>query len=280
MSPAHTGLKHWFQPPIEIGKKLVVRGIGLQERMAPCMINRPVGTGDWLCMAFSGSVYVGDGARDSLRQEPCMVVWPARVRQYYGHADLPFVHSWIHCDGATIGKLVRKAGLPVNRVFPVPDWNRMETPLRLLLEELRRPEAPDKRIAHAYLEIFFRTAAASMSTTEPPLPKGIRAVRDFLEDHLHETVTLGQLAAIAHCSEPYLCESFRKWLGVPPIDYLIQLRIHKALYYLHDTNLRVGEIAALVGYDDLFYFSRLFRQRTGLSPRAMRKCLLDETSIN
>ena len=53
--------------------------------------------------------------------------------------------------------------------------------------------------------------------------------------------------------------------------YVATLRMHRAAYLLADENLRISEIGAMVGYDDLYYFSRCFKKHYGLSPRAMRR---------
>ena len=58
--------------------------------------------------------------------------------------------------------------------------------------------------------------------------------------------------------------------GVPPGQYLQQFRIGKARELLISSTLSVGEIAVRCGFDDLFYFSNLFRRLTGVSPRGYR----------
>ena len=52
--------------------------------------------------------------------------------------------------------------------------------------------------------------------------------------------------------------------------YLTELRIQKACELLDNSDLRIAEIASRVGYDDKLYFSRIFRQHTGLPPTAYR----------
>jgi len=64
---------------------------------------------------------------------------------------------------------------------------------------------------------------------------------------------------------------FRRHFGVPPVGYLIRRRLHHAAYLLQDVNLSVAEAGQRVGYDDLFYFSKLFKRFHGASPRAWRE---------
>jgi len=56
-----------------------------------------------------------------------------------------------------------------------------------------------------------------------------------------------------------------------PIDYFIRLKIHFACQLLTQTDLKIKEIADRIGYDDPYYFSRLFKQVTGQSPKVYKK---------
>jgi iron complex transport system substrate-binding protein len=66
---------------------------------------------------------------------------------------------------------------------------------------------------------------------------------------------------------------FKAHFGTSPIDYLVRLRLRAAAYLLRDVNVSVSSAAASVGYDDLYYFSKLFKKKLGVSPRAYRKKL-------
>ena len=64
---------------------------------------------------------------------------------------------------------------------------------------------------------------------------------------------------------------FRRATGQTPIDYLIRLRIQKAMEWLAGTSLSVTDIALKTGFDDSNYFTRQFRKATGETPTAYRK---------
>ena len=53
--------------------------------------------------------------------------------------------------------------------------------------------------------------------------------------------------------------------------YVIGQRLQQAAYLLRDRNLRITDVARQVGYEDLFYFSKLFKDRYGVSPREFRR---------
>jgi transcriptional regulator GlxA family with amidase domain len=63
---------------------------------------------------------------------------------------------------------------------------------------------------------------------------------------------------------------FKKQFGVSPLYYVIQKRVALAGAMLTETDLSMKEVAAAVGYDDPYYFSRIFRKVAGASPTQYR----------
>jgi AraC-like DNA-binding protein len=64
---------------------------------------------------------------------------------------------------------------------------------------------------------------------------------------------------------------FRKFLGRSSSQVVLEARMRRACSYLRESSLSVGEIAETVGYADIFYFSRRFKQHLGCSPTAWRQ---------
>lgn len=106
-----------------------------------------------------------------------------------------------------------------------------------------------------------------MSRRQPDLSK----VRQYIEHHYHEAITVIQLAEMAGFNRKYFMELFKKLYGCSPLDYITGLRIERAKRYLVETNFRLREIAHRVGYSDEFYFSRKFKQKVGVSPSAFAR---------
>jgi AraC-like DNA-binding protein len=93
----------------------------------------------------------------------------------------------------------------------------------------------------------------------------------YLADHLATPVTLEQLSREFHVSRYALVRLFRREMGQSPIDYLIDERIRMAQRLLLDQDISIAEVGRQVSYDDAAYFSRLFKQRTALSPLQFRR---------
>ncbi len=81
---------------------------------------------------------------------------------------------------------------------------------------------------------------------------------------------LSDLADLARMSEGNLHRVFKEATGQSPIDYLVRLRMHRAMELLSGTTLSVTEIAFDVGFNDSNYFTRQFRKIVGMSPSSYR----------
>jgi AraC family L-rhamnose operon transcriptional activator RhaR len=116
-----------------------------------------------------------------------------------------------------------------------------------------------------------RCYASDAPETRPVL--GIGRVLSYMEQHLDERIPVRALARQAAMSESSLTRSFRRILGRSPADYLIHLRVARAMDLLQREDLRITEVAFRCGFGDSNYFSRQFRRVTGRSPSQYRATL-------
>lgn len=101
--------------------------------------------------------------------------------------------------------------------------------------------------------------------------QSIATVRNYINDHMKEEVTLSGLAEIFHFSPQYLAKKFKEEYGTTIMNYLTQLRIEKAYSLLDHTELSIQEVASESGFENLNYFSKVFKKHTGITPSAYRK---------
>ena len=96
----------------------------------------------------------------------------------------------------------------------------------------------------------------------------------YIEDHYSEKISLDQIAENMYLSPFYISRIFKGETGNTPIRHLINLRLEKARELLEGGYQgSIQEVAALVGYDDAYHFSKLFKKRYGISPSQARKNL-------
>ena len=98
----------------------------------------------------------------------------------------------------------------------------------------------------------------------------IRAGIDLLSEEWNQNKKMEYYAVACGISESSFYQHFKAWSGVSPNEYRTGLRMAAAKSMLRNSNLSVLEIALHVGFDDPYYFSRLFKKCVGVSPRVYR----------
>lgn len=129
-------------------------------------------------------------------------------------------------------------------------------------------------------ELALHQAGACLQAeiTQPTAPNStnLKAARRidsslrYMMTHLNEPMKISVLSAMVGLSESCFFAHFKSATGHTPMSLLIRARMRWASELLKTTSLQIKEIAALVGYEDQFYFSRLFKSVHGLSPRDYR----------
>lgn len=99
----------------------------------------------------------------------------------------------------------------------------------------------------------------------------IQTAKCYLEEHRDGQVEMAKLAESLHLSYRQFRRLFRDATGLAPQQYHTQLRINRAKELIELSDLRINEIADLLGFEDPFYFSRLFTKKTGRSPSDWRR---------
>jgi AraC family transcriptional regulator len=104
------------------------------------------------------------------------------------------------------------------------------------------------------------------------LPRGrLRAVVEYVEEHLDAGLTLGQLAAAAHLSPYHFARQFKAATGLPPHQYVILRRVERAKHLLQaGTDLSLAEVAACAGFSDQSQFCQHFKRLVGVTPGQFR----------
>jgi AraC family transcriptional regulator len=105
------------------------------------------------------------------------------------------------------------------------------------------------------------------------LPKGrLRAVLEYIEEHLDAAPTLAEIAAVARLNPYHFARQFKAATGLPPHQYVITRRVERAKHLLQaETDLSLAEVAARAGFYDQSQFSYHFKRLLGVTPSQFRK---------
>ena len=100
----------------------------------------------------------------------------------------------------------------------------------------------------------------------------VEHILNYFEDHYHEKVSLEQIAENMYLSPFYISKIFKSETGDTPIRHLINIRLERAYELLEKGESgSIQEIAAMVGYEDAYHFSKLFKKKYGIPPSMVKK---------
>lgn len=103
--------------------------------------------------------------------------------------------------------------------------------------------------------------------------KRIEAVIKYINENYEGRISIADLAERAGLSPSYFEAEFKRVMGCTPIEYINGLRVDRSIELLLSGNYTIGEIAEMVGFNDIFYFSRVFKSKKGISPSNYIKSL-------
>ncbi len=104
----------------------------------------------------------------------------------------------------------------------------------------------------------------------------INRVKQYIQTHYSENMTLETIARQINLAPTYLCLLFREKTGQTMNSYITSIRMEKARQLLADVNLKLFDISLAVGYPNPSYFTRLFRKYTGMTPTEYRNSCIKE----
>lgn len=125
----------------------------------------------------------------------------------------------------------------------------------------------DKEKAEEVTEMFLQKILAKEEGDEHEI---IRKVKNMIHEDLSQDLTVANLAAQLYVSPNYLSRLFKQITGEGCNEYIVRKRIEKAKSLLETTSLKTGEIAMMVGYHDMNYFSLAFKKHIGKAPTKYR----------
>ncbi|AIQ51003.1 helix-turn-helix domain-containing protein [Paenibacillus sp. FSL R7-0331] len=118
-----------------------------------------------------------------------------------------------------------------------------------------------------FQELLLLLLEHNYPSDEAPSPaESVEGTLTYMQEHYMESITVKQLAEQAGVSLWQFTPLFQKLTGRKPLDYLTELRISRSKQLLLESAEPLREIARLSGFSDEYYFSRRFRQKTGVTP--------------
>jgi len=253
--------------------------MGAFPQAAHHYVERPEGCGEYIliwCTDGEGWYYL-DGIKHVVPKQHFFLLPPDRGHAYGSSREKPWSIYWAHFSGEDAAALCDR----IKGVQALPEDGRIRELSGLFDELLMHLEGhadedvaafidlsfPRLLSAFLYPDIWRRTDFSGRTTHVSIVGKAAH----YMEEHLAEKLTLSQICSYLGYSDSYVTRVFSSEVGCGPMTYLLRLKAARACRLLENTDLKINQIAYLVGFDDPFYFSKFFTKAKGVSPKEYRK---------
>ena len=259
--------------------QLYVSHIGYFPKALYHYCQRPQGCVDnilFYCVQGKG-YYTLDGHTFTLNPNQYVIV-PATDKPlvYWSDTEDPWSIYWVHFTSDALQAFNRAYHIvPEQGPQYIPHNEKGIRIWEEMYENLSRGYSPenlmDTNLCLYHLIATFVFSQQQNQNSSSPEKAIIRETIDYMKNNLDKTIRIEDFADLNKYSVSHFSKLFRLTTGMSPIEYFIHLKMQKACQLLYTEDSRVKQIAALLGYDDPYYFSRLFKKYMNTSPETYRK---------
>lgn len=251
--------------------ELYLTDIGTFPQAPGHLVERPEGCSQYIftyCHQGEGWVRYAEGKKQKVLPGEYFVI-PAGQPHAYGSSEQDkWTLFWVHFDGAKAAEFFDcLVGGSAGNTYSTRGLD-LELCYRLMLDLER--SLTFANVAYASMALwglFGRMIFPNASKESDVLEKSVQ----YMHDNLSKELSLSEIAIQSRLSPSRFSTLFKQHFETSPIDYLIHLRIQRACRYLQLSGMKIHEIAKQVGYEDPYYFSRVFSRVMGMSPSHFRK---------
>lgn len=209
---------------------------------------------------------VVNGRRYEPREGDLYIVPSFTVHEYGSSKENPWTKIWFNTSGPLVAKLIESYRL--EGVCHVPGCDILRIFERAFGAIRKNPADAEKNAELAVHEIIIE-AGRKHETGKLPLiqPEALK-LKSLLD--AKSDVSVDEMAKHIKRSTSQTMRIFKKYYGTTPYSYILMKKIENAKILLAETGLSVKETAFCTGFSDEYYFSNIFKSKTGCSPSAFR----------
>ncbi|WP_069998757.1 AraC family transcriptional regulator [Cellulosilyticum sp. I15G10I2] len=269
--PTESFAQHAEHPLI---RGLFLTDVGYFPNAAYHYKERKEGTGENIliyCTEGKGVIEVKD-KRYAIGMNEVFCIPSHSQHKYYASQEDPWSILWVHFKGEN------------TNFFPIQEMqvikmnsshanNRMMFLFDLLFRVLERNYTLGNFIYLSQVlslmlsEIYYREKVSETGKQNKYLTTVIR----YMYNNVHQNISLDMIAEQLDLSKSYLNAIFKKYTQKSPIDFFISLKMQEACKLLKLKDMHVYEVSRQLGYEDQYYFSRIFKKVIGVSPKEYKQ---------
>lgn len=219
-----------------------------------------------------------EGTQQKINAGEVVILPKGQAHKYGSNAGNPWTIYWIHFDGEMAAYFCE--GLEKPLLLTTRSDSRIGDRLELfenIYGSLKNGYSKTNLnysvsvLFHFLGSLKFLDAFRGSKSTEGLAQDFVSGVIHFMRENIQRNLKLEEIAAYAGYSVSHFSMLFREKTGYPPLYYFNQLRIQAACHHLDFSSLKINQIAMATGFEDHFYFSRIFSKIMGCSPSEYKK---------
>ncbi len=202
-----------------------------------------------------------------------LVFIPPDTPYMYQHTgNDPLVYYWVHFTGSHAGRILRDLGFyPLPLACPMPQASpEIEYQMFKIFDiYIKNGNYRDYELSHCMEGILIGLAGQS-GDADNGQKKLSRSIK-YINNHYTSDLKVSDLAKMEFLSVSRYTVLFNRIMNTSPYQYIIGLRLDAACKMLRESSLSVTKIAELLGFQNSFFFSKLFKKHMKMSPMQYRK---------
>lgn len=217
-----------------------------------------------------------------VRENQAFLIFPNEEVTYQADYEDPWFYDWVGFSGNGAEECVAAMGFSHNaHVVDVRRTTEMSDCISRIMS-LRKADFPEDLLRTAEMMRFFALIMGDQTMhsawggeSGKRFSPYVREAIDYLTANYSQKIRISDLADQIGINRSHLATSFRREAKLSPQEFLMSLRLDKAVFFLQESAFSIRKIAEMVGYDDVFAFSKIFKKHVGVSPRQFRNHLMD-----
>ncbi|WP_336774704.1 AraC family transcriptional regulator [Paenibacillus sp. MMO-58] len=255
--------------PLRTGHNIAKANYSVGPRVIECFSFHFVLNGSVTLSSMGETVILPKGSLFCLFPDVKHSYW---ITQY--DSESPLKMHWLAFTGPQAEMLVRRIGVTEHKPYLRNKLTaELANQLQACMERMKNSQKDGDLQLQTLLYRLFEML--SLPLPEVNVEKDwLKACLQYMETHYAEGISVTDLAEWSGMHRSHLSSRFKQSFGISPREYLIKLRMDRAVEMLQSRTLSITDISLSLGYTDLYTFSRAFCTYTGMSPSNYRSKLL------
>ncbi|MBO5378803.1 MAG: helix-turn-helix domain-containing protein [Clostridia bacterium] len=258
-----------FRNKSSLDYPFLVNITGYCDMRLPFETYNHVGRDDYyLIYLISGELSIDiDNIKRTVSKGDGLIIPPKCVYKY--SASSPVYYLYAHFTGSYVADFLKECGfdnLPcvIENDFSVEIQSKFNTMIDAFL---RGGRLSIQKCACLLQEILLNIFE---KTLEKINDKSLNESLQYIHNFFTTKISIPHLASLENLSNSRYVTVFKKQMGKSPNEYIIELKLQLAKNMLDSTNMSIKQISEHIGYNDQYFFSRLFKKHLGISPQKYR----------